>query len=285
MLRPRLVYAFARSSFPRQPIAPVNASVILSYIISLRNIPVKISPVPEPSHDEAGSSSDSDSNDELINNNVDSDDDDREPRPTKWKRPSSSDDGPSKKRKHHLQQRSTRKRRAHSKSHRHSPNSHSPLDQGSRATAGSCAGGQLPSPAPSAPGTMDAELAYDCRNLGGSSEDILPALTEVIFRPHSLHCCSFTAVTRDGCEGQGVSFSQLTRLVESIGHAGQIDDFTIKPLQQHLFLLTGFSRHTPSRPSSKGMTASAAAEASPIHRDATRIRSQDGRDINTNARA
>jgi hypothetical protein len=32
-------------------------------------------------------------------------------------------------------------------------------------------------------------------------------------------------------EGQGASFKQLSRLIESIGYVGQIDDFTIKPLQ------------------------------------------------------
>jgi hypothetical protein len=90
--------------------------------------------------------------------------------------------------------------------------SHSPLDQGSRVAAGSSAEGRLPSPAPS----------------GGSSGDILLTLIEVTFRPHSPHCCSFTAVIRDGRGGRGVSFGQLARLIKSIGHIGKIDDFTNK---------------------------------------------------------
>jgi hypothetical protein len=121
--------------------------------------------------------------------------------------------------------------------------------------------GRLPSPAPSAPQTLDTEMPSDCSNLGGSSSDFLPTLTEVTFRPHSQHCCSFTAVVRDGCDGRGVSFSQLARLIVSIGHVGKIDDFTIKPLQQYSFLLTGFSRHISSRLSSSGTTLSTAAEA------------------------
>jgi hypothetical protein len=88
---------------------------------------------------------------------------------------------------------------------------------------------------------MLAVVKDDCSNLGGSSSDFLPTLIEATFRPQSQHCCSFTAVTREGCDGQGVSFSQLTQLIESISHVGKIDDFTIKPLQQHSFLLTGFS--------------------------------------------
>jgi hypothetical protein len=46
--------------------------------------------------------------------------------------------------------------------------------------------------------------------------------------------------------------------------------------------LTGFSRHTPCRLSSRGMTASATAEASPTHR-ATRIQPQHGTAINAEA--
>lgn len=54
----------------------------------------------------------------------------------------------------------------------------------------------------------------------------------------------------------------IARLIESVGHVGQIDDFPIKPLEQYSFLLTGFSRQTPCRLSSKGMTASATATPS-----------------------
>jgi hypothetical protein len=142
-------------------------------------------PLPELSHD------DSDSDDEL-NNRADSDKDDGKPRPAKRKPPSSSYDGPTpkKKRKYHLQQRSARQRRPRSKSHGLCPKSHSPLDQGSRVAAVSNPNGRLPSPAPSAPQVMDAEMPSDCCNLGRSSRDILPTLIEVTFRLHSPHCCS-----------------------------------------------------------------------------------------------
>ena len=74
----------------------------------------------------------------------------------------------------------------------------------------------------------------------------------------------------------------IARLTESVGHVGQIDDFPIKSLEQHSFLLTGFSRHTPCRLSSMGMTASATAEASPTHR-ARRIQLQHGTAVNAEA--
>lgn len=51
----------------------------------------------------------------------------------------------------------------------------------------------------------------------------------------------------------------------SIGHVGKIDDFTIKLIEQHSFLLTGFSRHTSSRPSFGGTTLSTVAGAGRGH--------------------
>ena len=152
------------------------------------------------------------------------------------------------------EQRFTRQQRPRSKPNRRSLKSHSPLVQGSRVAVVSNAEDRLPSPAPSVPQIMDTEMPSDCCNLGPSSSDILPTLTEVKYRPHFTRCCSLTAVVREGCGGQGVSFSQLAQLIESIGHVRKIDDFTIKPLQQHLFLLTGFSRHTSTRLSSSGTT-------------------------------
>jgi hypothetical protein len=124
-----------------------------------------------------------------------------------------------------------------------------------------------------------------CSNLIQSSSDILLTLTEVTFRPHSTHCCSFTAVVNESCDEGGVSFSQLTRLIESIGHVGKIDDFTIKPLQQHSFLLTGSSRHTSSRLSSSETTVSTAVEAGPVHGNTTRNRPQEGRTVDARALA
>jgi hypothetical protein len=107
----------------------------------------------------------------------------------------------------------------------------------------------------------------DCYNLDPSSRAALPTLTEVTFRPHSPHCCSFTAVIRDGGAERGVSFGQVARLIASIG---KIADFRIKPMEQHSFLVTGLSRYTSSQPSSGG-------------RNTTRTRPQDGRAVDTGA--
>ena len=114
----------------------------------------------------------------------------------------------------------------------------------------------------------------DYGNLDRSSRAILPTLTEVTFRPHSADYCSFTAVIYTE---QGVSFGQLSRLIASIGHVGKINDFTIKPIEQHSFLVTGFSRYTPSRLSFSGKAISTTAEAGRTHKDATRTRPQHGK--------
>lgn len=57
---------------------------------------------------------------------------------------------------------------------------------------------------------------------------------------------------------------------------GKIDGFTIEPVEQHLFLLTGFSRHTSSPLSSSSTTVSTSAEAGRPHKDPTWIRPQPG---------
>jgi hypothetical protein len=75
------------------------------------------------------------------------------------------------------------------------------------------------------------------------------------------------------------------RLIASIGHMGKIDDFTIKPVEQHSFLLTGFSQHTSSRPSFGGTTLSTAAEAGRDHVDAARTRPQEGKAVDAGALA
>ncbi|KAH0538364.1 hypothetical protein FGG08_005059 [Glutinoglossum americanum] len=233
-------------------------------------------PSPEPGHDETGS--DSDGNNNKPSNKADPDKDNGWLRPAKRRRRSSSYDGPMpKKRKHHLQQRSIHQRRPHSRK------SYSLYYQGSRVTAVPIPEGRLPSPAPPALQVIDAEMPSDCYNLGQSSRDVLPTLVEVTFRPHSRHYCSFTAVVRDSCDGRGVSFSQLARLVENIGHIGKIDDFSIKPLEQHLFLLTGFSCYIASQPSSSGMTVSTTAETSPIRKNATHIQLQHGKAVDGRA--
>jgi hypothetical protein len=122
-------------------------------------------------------------------------------------------------------------------------------------------------------------MPSDCYNLDRSFGAVLPTLTEVMFRPHSPNCYSFSAVIRDGCDGRGVSFSQFAQLIASIGHVGKIDDSTIRPIEQYSFLVTGFSRHTPSRPSFGGTTLSTAAEVGRKHVDATRTQPQDGRAV------
>jgi len=128
-------------------------------------------------------------------------------------------------------------------------------------------------------------MSPDCGNPSRSSEDVLPTLIEVTFRPHSPHYCSFTAVIQDGCDERGVSFSQLARLIASIGHVGKIDDFAIKPIEQRSFLLTGFSRHTSSRLSSNSTIMSTTAEAGRNHVNGTRTRFQHGRIIDAGALA
>jgi hypothetical protein len=125
-------------------------------------------------------------------------------------------------------------------------------------------------------------VSPDCCN--PSPRDVLLTLTEVTFRPHSLYSCSFTAVIRDGYDRRGVSFGQLAKLIESIGHVGKIDDFTIKPIEHHSFLLTGFSRYTSSQPSFDGATLST-VEAGHNHVDATRTRPRNGRAVDARALA
>jgi hypothetical protein len=66
---------------------------------------------------------------------------------------------------------------------------------------------------------------------------------------------------------------------------GKIDDFTIKPMEHHSFLLTGFSRHTPSQPSFGEATLSTAAEAGHNHVDVTCTRPQNGRAVDARALA
>ncbi|KAI9863873.1 MAG: hypothetical protein M1813_003525 [Trichoglossum hirsutum] len=201
----------------------------------------------EPSHDEAESYSDSYSDDELNNAKAKLDKVDERPRPAKWKRPSSSYNGPTQwKCKNYLQYRSFCQRKLCSKSYQHYSKLHSLLDQGSRVAAGSSAEGQLPSPAPSALQATDTDVSPNCCN--SLPRDVLPTLTE------------------------------------SIGHVRKIDDFTIKPIEHHLFLLTGFSQYTSSQPSFGEATLST-AKAGCNHVDATCTRLQNGRAVDARALA
>jgi hypothetical protein len=92
-------------------------------------------------------------------------------------------------------------------------------------------------------------------------------------------------VIRDGCAEREVSFNQVARLIASIGHVRKVADFTIEPMEQHSLLLTGFSRHTSSRPSFGSIASSTAAKAGRIHSDTTRARSQGGRAVHADALA
>lgn len=99
-------------------------------------------------------------------------------------------------------------------------------------------------------------------------------LTEVTFRPHSLNYCSFTALIQDDRDEPEFSFGQFARLIERVGHVWKIEDFTIKPLMKHSFLVTGFSRYTSSRPLQSGRTVGTATDAGRIPLNATRIRTR-----------
>jgi hypothetical protein len=175
---------------------------------------------------------------EFDSHSTRSDESSRRSGPAKRKRPSSPGDGTAKKRKYQLQT-STRYSRAQLDSAHRSERSHTPHSGHSTSCTNYNTKGRLPSPVPSIAHTTDTEMRSSSSELGRLSSDSLPTLTEITFRPRSPHSCSFTAVVRDGHEGQGVSFSQLAQLIEGIGYVGKLDDFTIKPLQQESFLLTG----------------------------------------------
>lgn len=156
---------------------------------------------PEPSYNEAGSRSGGDSDDELNSTDL-AEDDEKKPRPAKRKQLSSSHDGPTRK-KHRcpLQESSSCQCRPLFKPHCQYLKSHSPLDQCSRVAMSSSAKGRLPSPAPSIPQSIDTKMSLGDSNLSPSSRATPLTLTDIMFRPHSAHCYSFTATIRDGCNG------------------------------------------------------------------------------------
>ncbi|KUJ16852.1 uncharacterized protein LY89DRAFT_669299 [Mollisia scopiformis] len=227
---------------------------------------------PEPSHNEARSRSggDSDSDDELNSTDL-AEDNEEEPRPAKRKQ-SSFHDGPTRKKcRRGLQYKLLTQRRLLSEAYRLYPGSQSPLDQRSRVVATSSrVKGRFLSPTPSIPQSINTKMSLGDPNLSPSLRATLPTLTEITFRPHSTRYYSFTATIWDGCGGQGVSLAQLARLIASTGHVGKIDDFTIKPIEQHSYLLSGLSRHTSS---------SITAEACHDRVDATCTRPQDGKAV------
>jgi hypothetical protein len=127
------------------------------------------------------------------------------------------------------------------------------------------------------PQSINAKMPLDDSSFDHSSKATLPTPTEITFRPHSTHCCSFIAIIQDGCDARGVSFGQLARLIASTGHVGKINDFTIKPVKQYSYLLSGFSRHVSSPPSLGGTALSTTTEAGRDYVEATRTLPQEGR--------
>jgi hypothetical protein len=63
---------------------------------------------------------------------------------------------------------------------------------------------------------------------------------------------------------------------------GKIADFSIKPMEQYSFLVTGLSRYTLFQPLSGGGTVST-VEVGRIHRNTIRTRPQNGRAVDTGA--
>ncbi len=51
-----------------------------------------------------------------------------------------------------------------------------------------------------------------------------------------------------------MSFGQFAQLIQGIGYVRELDDFTIKPLQQESLLLTGMCQHPSPRLSTSGTT-------------------------------
>jgi len=124
------------------------------------------------------------------------------------------------------------------------------------------------------PQSIDTKISLGDFNLSSLSKATLPTLTEITFRPHSAHYYSFTATIWNSYDGREVSLVQLARLIASTGHVRKIDDFTIKPIEQHSYLLNGFNRH---------ISLSITAEAGRDHVDTTRTRSQNSKAVNVRA--
>lgn len=202
----------------------------------------------ELSQAQAGSHSDNCSDGELSSTKAESDENDWRSCPTKRKRPSSSYVSPTqRKREQHPQQGSTQQgRKCFPQRHRWKPQ------------------------------TMDAEMSSDCGTISESSKHIQPLLTKVTFRPHSPNYYSFSAFIQDDRDEPEFSFGQFSKLIECVGHAGNIEDLTIKPLKQHWFLVTGFSRHTYSRPSQSGRTVGSTTIACRVPLGARRTRLDKG---------
>jgi hypothetical protein len=93
-----------------------------------------------------------------------------------------------------------------------------------------------------------------------------------MFHLYSIYCYSFTVMIWDSYNRRGVSLGQVIRLIAGTSHVGKINDFTIQPIEQHSYLLSGFSRHASSRPSFSGAALSTTAETGRTHKAATPTR-------------
>lgn len=187
-----------------------------------------------------------DSDDEFDGRDAGSNGSAKMPRSAKRKQPSSHASGPVQKRSRRLQT-STSYSRARLDGARRSDrsvishNGHSTGNMERDTKSG------LPSPVPSTAHTAGTDTSSSKSDLVLPSLDNLPTLTEITFRPRSPHSCAFTAVIRDGRGGNGVSFTQLAQLIRGVGYVGELDDFTIKPLQQESLFLTGICHYPASQ--------------------------------------
>ncbi|KAL5347675.1 hypothetical protein ACLOAV_007084 [Pseudogymnoascus australis] len=114
-----------------------------------------------------------------------------------------------------------------------------------------------------------------------SSKHTRPLLTEVTFRPYSPDYYSFSALIQDDRDEPEFTFGQFSKLIDCVGHSGNTKDLTIKQLKQHLFLVTGFSRRTSSRPSQSGRTVRSTTNACLVPLSARRTRADKGRSAST----
>ncbi len=79
---------------------------------------------------------------------------------------------------------------------------------------------------------------------------------------------------RAGHDQPEFSSGPFTRLIKEIGHVGEVTVSTVKPLPQHQFLLTGFSRHTLPRNLHSERTTGFASAASNFYEDGARTQLQ-----------
>ena len=201
------------------------------------------------------------------------------PRPAKRKRPSSPDDDLTKKRKYPLLTSThySRARLVGCRRSERSPASHS--DRSTSRAEYNNTKGRVPSPVASIADTANREIRSSSSGLGRPSKNGLPTLTEITFRPQSPHSYAFTAVVRDVCQGQGVSFSQLAQLIKGIGYVGKLGDFTIKPLEQESLLLSGVCHSSFQPVPNRTPALPRHAKAHTPSKDAARTRLMHGRPV------